>query len=130
MKRKLLVAGAVAVFVVVCAGLYFSGYHQGLLNMKIQQVAPDKLARAMQQDHFYSDYGSSTLVVKARIASVKLQDSKLVATLQTHTAYKVECELGANAQNVRAGHNITALSEGGAARRLPNAVLLGNCVTP
>jgi hypothetical protein len=120
----------VLVFIVVGLAAFFFGDRHGLESMTIKRVTPDQAATAMKGDHFYSDYGASTLLIKGTVSSVYKTSDDLVVTFQTNSSFKTICDFGNSSAAIQPRDTITALSEGGSAKRQQSAVLLTNCVIP
>lgn len=104
----------------------------GLLRQPIQTPTPaplrvtaDEIARAMQEDHFFSDYGHNVLLVDGKVAAVTHQGSATILTLATAIDTKVQCDLGSSPAAVQPGDAVTVQSAEG--QRQPSAVLLVNC---
>jgi hypothetical protein len=93
-------------------------------------VTADQIAQAMQEDHFYSDYGQNELVVQGTVLSVDDQKNGTTISLATRVSTGVACELGKGATRVKAGDSITVSARADQALREPNAVLLKNCSIP
>lgn len=120
----------VVLLVLFAAGFFLFGERHALRSLTIKRVGPEQLATAMQQDHFYSTYSQSTLLVTGTIESVSKQGNHLVATFKTSASFKAQCDLGGNDQNLPTNREITLITEGGTALRLSNAILLTNCTLP
>jgi hypothetical protein len=127
--QKTLVLAAMLLFLAVLPAC-------GLLRQPVQkpagspptaQVTADEIARAMQEDHFFSDYRLTTLVVQGTVASVDHQGKDRVVTLGTSIPTHVLCDLGVQPYNGKKGDAITVQSPSSGAERAPSAVLLKNC---
>ena len=129
-KRMILGLLALVVLLLFGAGCFFAGERHGLQQMTVKRVSPEQLATAMQQDRFYSTYRENTLLVTGTITSVEKQGNNLVATFKTSASFKAQCDLGGNDQNLPTDREVTLITEGATARRLPNAVLLTDCTLP
>lgn len=130
MKRTILIITLVIVLLAFGIACFVAGQRHGLRSMTIKRVSPEQLATAMQQDRFYSTYGENTLLVTGAITAVGKQDNNLVATFKTSASFKAQCDLGNNNQNLPTDQEVTLVTEGSTARRLPNAVLLMDCTLP
>jgi hypothetical protein len=91
------------------------------------RVTPDQIARAMQEDHFYSDYGQNQLLVQGTISSLDRQNNDLTITLSTTVATAVLCDLGNLGASLKPGEAITVTARADQALRQPSAVMLKNC---
>ncbi len=92
----------------------------------------DQVARAMQEDHFFSDYGQTTLLVQGTVSSVNTQDNDVIVALETSVPTKVLCDLGDHPTTVQVGDSITVKSDYPQrdASRQSFAVMLKNCSIP
>lgn len=88
-------------------------------------VTPDDLARAMQGDSFFSEYGSAILHVQGIVASVTRAANNAQITLKTSLSTKVICVTTGDTRQIQAGDPITIQSSQGA--RGTDAVILNNC---
>jgi hypothetical protein len=98
---------------------------------KVMHVTADVIARAMQDDHFYSDYNPYALMVQGVVAGVRLENKDYILELVTQIDTKVICDFGSQEPNAKAGDSIEVLTpHANQAQRQPNAVLLVNCSIP
>lgn len=89
------------------------------------------LARAMQEDHFYSDYGRSLLRVSGTVAEVRQEGGSAILVLETGLATRTECDFGGQALALQPGQQVTVLSaDASRAKRLPGALRLEACRLP
>jgi hypothetical protein len=93
----------------------------------IVQTTPDEIAKAMQDDHFYSDYRGLTLSIKAIAASIDLQGNDWMINLQTTEPEKVFCDLGSQKPDIKTGDAIVVLAAASDAQRGNSSMILGNC---
>lgn len=93
----------------------------------ILQVTADQIARAMQEDHFYSDYETYTLRVQGTVSGLTQQGSGLTIELNTTVGTGVYCEMRGSAPDLRPCEAITVTAPGNEAQRSPGAVLLKHC---
>jgi hypothetical protein len=93
-------------------------------------VTADDIARAMQEDHFFSDYDQDTLLVRGTVGSVTRQNNDLLVELDTSIETYVLCDLGTASPKLQAGDTITVTARGADAQRASSAVLLMNCHIP
>jgi hypothetical protein len=95
------------------------------------RASADQIARAMQEDHFFSDYGHNTLIVQGTALAIRLQGARHILELKTNLDTVVLCDFGSQAPVIKAGELVTVESpDAGQAQRQPNAVLLANCSIP
>lgn len=118
----LLVVGGVAVVA------YVFGGHQTLSGMIVERVSPDQAATAMQNDSFYSDYNSATLVVQGTVTAALPAGGGETLELATPGSFQALVQLTATDPSVHTGQTVTVVTEGAGAQRQPSAVLLTNCV--
>ena len=95
-------------------------------------VTADQVARAMQQDAFFANYGQSSLLIQGTVVSIDRRGNDLIVVLDSTVPTKVACDLGNRSSAVRVGETITVLSAnpGGDASRDAGMVLLRNCRIP
>ena len=130
-KRLIAVCGAVLlVLAVVAVGSFFLGDKHALDSLAIKRVTPSQVSAAMSADHFYSDYGESTLLVTGTAASITRSGSGAIVTFATGSPFKTLCDFASYTGRNRMGDSIKAISEGALAERQPSAVLLKDCTTP
>lgn len=98
----------------------------------IVRVTADQIARAMEQDQFFSQYGESTLLIQGTILLVNQQDNHFMVELDTTVPTKVWCDLGNHSSVVEAGDRITIQSAFPQrdALRQASALVLRNCSIP
>lgn len=100
-------------------------------QLEVKHVSADEIARAMQEDHFYSDYNPYALIVQGVVADVRHENNDYILELGTQIQTKVLCDFGSQAPNARAGDSIEILTpRAHEAQRQPNAVLLTHCSIP
>lgn len=105
-------AGAFAIGLALLIGLTACGQRPTALN-KAVLVSADQIAKAMQGDRFYSDYGHQTLLVKGTVQSVVKLNADWVALLGTSVPMKVACHFGPESPKVRVGQTIIVQSAEG-----------------
>jgi hypothetical protein len=95
-------------------------------------VTADQVARAMQEDHFFADYGQTTLFVQGIVLSVNQQNNDLVVELDTSIPTKLLCDTGGHLSTVHIGDTIIVKSDFPQrdASRQTSAVMLRNCSIP
>jgi hypothetical protein len=114
----------------VGGGFFFLGAKHATETMAIRRVTPDQVARAMQDDSFYSDFKEATLVMRGTVASVHQRAGDVVVEFSTRSAYKSLCDLGSPLSTPHVGDTITVLAEGATVERRPSAVMLTGCTLP
>lgn len=98
---------------------------------KVMHVTADVIARAMQEDHFYSDYDPYALMVQGVVTGVRQENKDYILEMATQIDTKVLCDFGSQAPSAKAGDSIEVLtSHANRAQRQPNAVLLVDCSIP
>lgn len=98
---------------------------------KVMHVTADVIARAMQEDHFYSDYNPYALMVQGVVTGVQLENKDYILEMATQIDTKVLCDFGSQEPNAKAGDSIEVLTpHANQAQRQPNAVLLADCSIP
>ncbi len=90
-------------------------------------VTAEQAARAMEEDHFFSDYRGETLLVKGTVSSVEQRNGETLVRLGTSLTTDVVCDVGTGAATVKAGDSATAKSQASDAQRSPGSVLLKPC---
>ncbi len=101
--------------------------------LPVVHATADQVARAMQADEFFSEYGQSTLLIQGTVFSVKRQDnSDLIIGLDTTVPTKVMCNLGRYLGIVRVGTIITIQSAYPQrdASRQASSIMFNNCTIP
>ena len=129
-SRPAMLALALFFIAILAVGMFFLGDKHGIETMTFRRVTPDQLATAMLDDHFYSSYRENTLLVSGTVSSVSRTNNDLVVTFKTTSSFKVLCDFGGSSSAIRPGDVITALSEGGSAKREISSVLLKDCLIP
>ncbi|HVU59487.1 MAG TPA: hypothetical protein VHC98_01475 [Candidatus Saccharimonadales bacterium] len=108
------------------ASFWFGNLHARQTTI-VEHVTAVQIADAMQQDHFYSDYGSAALIFSGRLVNLQQKAGTTLAVFQTGRPYTVTCQF-AEASQVHTGDTITVVAPGGSADRQPHGVLLHHCV--
>ncbi|MBA3943942.1 MAG: hypothetical protein H0X37_05195 [Herpetosiphonaceae bacterium] len=94
----------------------------------VMHVSADQIGRAMEEDHFFSDYGYARLLVQGKVSAINQHSNHMVVQLETSVATKVLCELDTPATQVHAGETITVQSSD--VQREEAAVGLKHCSIP
>lgn len=129
-RRLLIAAGSIVLVLVLglgAAGLFLLGFRSGVSGLRIVSTSPSTLAQAMAADDFYSSYNQATLLIHSRVAGVVRHNGITTVSLSAPAGSAVNCQLAADAP-VTVGQALTVLTEGAAATRQPNGVLLMDCV--
>jgi len=118
--------GCVAVAV---AASWTLGGQRALGSLAFVDVSAGDAAQAMQDDHFFSDYGDKILVVHGTVASVRATGSGYAVSMGTGASFGVTCTVAAPAGAVppAAASLITVVAPGGTAQREPSSVDLPDC---
>ena len=123
------VAGGMAIVVVAVVASGMFGRQHALTNLAFVDVSASTAARAMQDDHFYSDYGDKVLVVQGTVATVQSAAGGRQVALRTDTAFGLTCtttEPVAGPQ-LSVGEVVSLVAIGGNAQREPSSVNLPDC---
>ena len=94
----------------------------------IAHVTADEIARAMQEDRFYSDYRGLILSVQGTVASISQQGNQWLVQLKTTTSAEAFCELGDQAPSLHVGDAVTVQAAARDAQRDGSSVILKNCL--
>jgi hypothetical protein len=124
---KLLLIAAVAGVLIVGAGSFWFGKLHAWRSVGIERVGVAQLADAMQQDNFYSSYGSSVVLFNAKVTVVKHGQTATLVTFETNRPYSVTCQFPNNVP-VSSGKTISVAAPAGSAERQKSGVLLHNCL--
>jgi hypothetical protein len=98
----------------------------------VVHVTADHVARAMEEDRFFSDYGQTTLRIEGTVFSVNRQETDLIIGLDTSVPTKVMCDLGNYFGIIRVGASIivqSAYPQRDASRQ-GSVLMLKNCTIP
>ncbi len=90
------------------------------------QLTANEVAQAMQDDRFFSDYGSSILLVQGEISSVEQQGTFTVVALRTDSPEEVACEIAAGS-TAPVGQMVTVRARSADAQRSGPIVVLHDC---
>jgi hypothetical protein len=91
------------------------------------RVTADEIARAMQEDHFYSDYRGKMLSIEGTVASISQQGNQWLVEFKTSDPAQAFCDLGSQAPSFRVGDAILVQAEARDAERDGSSVILENC---
>jgi len=122
-------AGATAILgmLIVAAAFWWGDLH-AQSSMHITRVDPTTLAQAMLDDHFYSDYRHSTLLMTGTVNWVNQQSSTTLVRFMTHSRYVTRCSLDPSSRVPAFNEPVEVLAEGGTAQRQSDGVLLTHCI--
>jgi hypothetical protein len=84
----------------------------------------------MKQDHFFSSYRESTLLVRGTVVSDNQTGGDGMVGSQTGSTFSLTCDLGHQPMSVHLGDTVTVLAEGASAERQSSGVLLRGCTIP
>ena len=115
--------------VVATVTAWMLGRQHALTNLAFVDVSASTAAGAMQDDHFYSDYGDKVLVVRGTVAHVQSAAGGLLVDLRTGTAYGLTCTVTGPAPGPEpsVGATVSLVAMGGTAEREPSSVNLPDC---
>jgi hypothetical protein len=120
---------AVGLAAVVVAASWMLVRQHVLRNLAFEDVSASTAARAMQDDHFYSDYGDKVLVVHGTVASVQSTNHGRQIALRTDTAFGLTCTINSPAAGPQpaVGTVVGLVAIGGSAQRESSSVNLTDC---
>lgn len=122
-------AGPLVCVAVAATTSWTLGRQHALGSLAFADVSATDAAQAMQDDHFFSDYGDKILVVHGTVANVQTSGGGYAISLGTGTAFGLMCTVTSpsGAGQPAAGTVITAVAPGGTAQREPSSVNLPDC---
>jgi len=120
-------AACLATVVVAAVASWLLGRQHALTNLAFVDVSASTAAQAMQDDHFYSDYGDKVLVVHGSVANVQSTTGGRQVALRTNTAFGLTCPSAGPQPSV--GTVVSLVAIGGNAQREPSSVNLPDCRT-
>jgi hypothetical protein len=128
-RSLIVLAAALATVVVAAVASWMLGRQHALTNLAFVDVSASTAARAMQDDHFYSDYGDKVLVVQGTVAEVQSTAGGPQAALRTDAAFGLTCTItGPEAgPQLSVGAVVSFVAIGGTAQREPSSVSLPDC---
>ncbi|HEY5137253.1 MAG TPA: hypothetical protein VIJ41_15790 [Candidatus Nanopelagicales bacterium] len=114
---------------VAAAASWSLGRQRALESLSFVDVSAGDAAQAMQDDHFFSDYGGKILVVHGPVASVHATGSGYTVSMGTGTSFGLTCTITspAGVGQPATGPVITMVAPGGTAQREPSSVDLPDC---
>ena len=86
-------AACMTIVVVAVVASWMLGRQHALTNLAFVDVSASTAARAMQNDHFYSDYGDKVLVVQGTVATVQGTPGGPQVALRTDGEFGLTCTL-------------------------------------
>ena len=123
---KLILGAATAAIIIVGAGSYWAGNLHARQNIGIEHVTTSQLGDAMQQDSFFSSYGSAALLFKGAVSTIKSGNNVTLVTFASNRPFNVACQFPTSI-SVKTGQTISVIAPGGSAERQKSGVLLHNC---
>lgn len=128
-SRWLTVVGIGLIIALVSgAGMWWAGRLRALESLAFVDVSATTAARAMQEDHFFSDYGDKILVVHGTVMAVQGAGKGRQISLRTDSAFGLTCAItGAPPGLPTSGAAVTLVAPGGSAQRQPASVALPDC---
>lgn len=125
-NMKLLLVAAIAAMIILGFGSYWAGNLHARQNIGIERVTTAQLGDAMQQDNFFSSYGSAALLFNGTVASFKDGSNVTLVTFASSDSFNVICQFPSHT-SIKAGQTISVAAPGGSAERQKAGVLLHNC---
>jgi len=124
-------AACLATVVVAAVASWLLGRQHALTNLAFVDVSASTAAQAMQDDHFYSDYGDKVLVVHGSVANVQSTTGGRQVALRTNTAFGLTCTITSPSAGPQpsVGTVVSLVAIGGNAQREPSSVNLPDCRT-
>jgi len=118
-----------AALVTTVAGSWWLGRQHALDNLAFVDVSASTAARAMQDDHFYSDYGDKILVIEGTVTNVQNAGGGRQISMRTDSPFGLTCDLAAPSTvgQPAAGEVISVVAPGASAHRQPSSVDLPDC---
>jgi hypothetical protein len=122
-------AACLPTVVVAAVASWLLGRQHALTNLAFVDVSASTAARAMQDDHFYSDYGDRVLVLHGTVANVQSTTGGSQLALRTDTAFGLTCTIASPMAGPQAsvGTVVSLVAIGGNAQREPQSVNLPDC---
>lgn len=122
-------AAVLATVLVAAAAAWMLGRQKTLTNLAFVDVSASTVARAMQDDHFYSDYVDRVLVIQGTVANVESTSGGRQVALQTDAAFGLTCMLTSPTASAQpsVGAAVTLFAIAGSAQREPSSVNLPDC---
>ena len=122
-------AGGLAFVVVAATASWMLGRQHALGGLSFTDVSASAAARAMQDDHFFADYGDKILVVHGTVENVQGHGGSREISMRTDTQFGLTCTVTALSEvgQPAAGTVISVVAPGGAALREPSSVNLTDC---
>jgi hypothetical protein len=125
-NMKLVLGAAIVAIILVGAGSYWAGNLHARQSIGIERVTTAQLADAMQQDTFFSSYGSAALLFQGTVSSIKYGNSATLVTFASTRPFKVVCQFPSHI-STQVGQKIAVAAPGGSAERQTAGVLLHSC---
>jgi hypothetical protein len=128
MTRKMvsLFGAGLLALIIVAIGSFWFGHIRAEQTVGIARVPVSRLGNAMQQDHFYSDYGNAAVLFNAPVTSLNKQKGLYTVGFRTQSSYSVTCQFATSPQ-AKVGQSLSLIAPGGRAVRQPHGVLLRGC---
>jgi hypothetical protein len=125
--KYIITAALGAILIVGLSSFWFGSLH-ARQTMGVERVTAAQLADAMQQDHFYSDYGNAAVLFSGTASAVNHHSGTTLVTITTGRPYGLTCQFASNAI-VKPGQIISIVAPAGSAERQAHGVLLHDCLT-
>ncbi len=122
-------AVGMATVVVAAVASWMLGRQHSVTNLAFVDVSASTAARAMQDDHFYSDYGNKVLVVHGTVANVQDANGGRRVALRTDATFGLTCMITSPAAGPppTVGTIVSFVAIGGSAQRESSSVDLPDC---
>ena len=122
-------SACVATVVVGLGATWMLGRQRALTSIAFVDVSASTAARAMQDDHFYSDYGDKVLVVRGTVVKVQGVPGGREISLHTDTAFGLTCVITSSAPGpqLSVGKVVGFVAIGARAHRESSSVRLPDC---
>ena len=118
------------VLVGVSAVAYWIGDLQSLKSVTLEWVTPTRVAEAMKNDQFFSDYRTAVLIMHGTVESVYTNEKKSIVRFDTNSSFSTSCSFDKAPRSVLPGTSITVISVGADATRQPHGAQLEQCIIP
>jgi hypothetical protein len=126
-NMKLMASAIVVVVLAVGLGSFWAGNLHARSTMAVEQVSVAQLANAMQQDSFYSTYGSTAVLFSGKVSTTINKNGASLVTFATGRPYNVVCQF-AQTTSFAVGQTVSVAAPAGSAERQPHGVLLHSCI--
>ena len=128
-RRFVVLAVGLTTVVVAAAASWMFGRQHSLTSLAFVDVSASTAARAMQDDHFYSDYGDKVLVVHGTVTTVQNTPGGRRIALRTDATFGLTCMITSPATGPQpaVGAIASFVAIGASAQRASSSVDLPDC---